>query len=438
MADWACDYSMADDTGSGLTAWANAKKTLKAVTDLAAAGDTIYVDTGTAQVITAATIYSLATGVRVIASNDKTNFPPQTLSTTGVLSSTGVSSDIRFNGIGVIYGISFQLNGSSTTTLVLGSADGSKIRLINCDLVVNIPASSTSSITIGASTTQNSEVVLENTTALFSNAGHRIVPNQSLTIIGGKYPRSGGTLPTTLFVGPLRSGIIDIFGADFSNQTTGTIFGDSVSMPSIVTVRQSKFGGATIAPAISAGSMEITLYDCASTDTHYHIAHYSHTGSTTVSTALYANDGACYNLAGDKCSWVVAGNANANRANPYVSPWIPRYNELTTAIAPEIEILRNGTTTPYTDTEVWGEWLLKTVGGSPLATLYSDFGGHLSAGADQDSGVGLSGWTGESGSAWSGKLVCPSVTPAEIGHISARVVVTGNFSVYVDPRIRGI
>jgi len=70
--------------------------------------------------------------------------------------------------------------------------------------------------------------------------------------------------------------------------------------------------------------------------------------------------------------------------------------------------------------------------------MKQDRRGLLTAAADQEDGVGLSGWTGEAGSAWSGKLSSPSsFTPAEIGDLMARIVVgKASATVYADPAVR--
>ena len=49
-------------------------------------------------------------------------------------------------------------------------------------------------------------------------------------------------------------------------------------------------------------------------------------------------------------------------------------------------------------------------------------------------------WTGENAAAWFGKLDSgAAITPAEIGHIRARVCVgEPSITVYVDPQIRGV
>ena len=57
--------------------------------------------------------------------------------------------------------------------------------------------------------------------------------------------------------------------------------------------------------------------------------------------------------------------------------------------------------------------------------------------ANLDAGAGLGSWTGEGGTAWSGKADAGSITPAESGAIRGRWVVgEPSITVYVDPQIR--
>lgn len=420
--------------------WAKAATTPLTATAAAAAGDTIYQHAETFA-IAADAAYILAAGVRWICTNDKANEPPQTLSTSGMIDGSGTSGvDIAIQG-GPAYvkGFTFKVgNGTSAGLLSFANSDLDSITLEDCFFHIN-GTSASSYCLFGGLSIIRSECRVINCSAKFGVASQGIYVGGRVWINGGIYPDSASVVPTSLFEGTTRAYGCWITGADFSNQTSGTMFAaPGAGVAPTFFLSQCKLGAATLSAALTVAGSEIYLYDCSSTDTHYQFAHYSYLGSTTISTSIYANDGAEYNLAGDKTSWVVAGNANTTRATPYYSPWFYRYNEATAAITPSIEILRDGSTTAFTDTQVYGIWSAKTAGGSPLVTFYDDYGGHLSAGTAQDNGVGLSGWTGESGTAWSGKLVCPSITPAEIGHLSGQVVVAGNYTVYVDPTIRGV
>lgn len=419
--------------------WAKAANTPLTATALAAAGDTIYMH-GEMFTIAADATYVLAAGVRWLCTNDKTNEPPLTASTAGVIDGSGTASvDIVIQGgPALIDGITFQVGASSVgTTLAVANTDGGKITLRNC-LLRYVTASPSSVMTLGlAGSNANSEVVLQNTSLKFNNAGQAANAYAHLEATDCAILASGSTVPTTLFKPGQACGSLRFAGCDFSGMTSGTVFANNAANYTRVELSQCKLGAATLNASLTVAGTEIFAYDCASGDQHYQFRHQAYNGSTTISTSIYANDGAEYDLAHDKHSWVIAGNANASRANPYISPCISRYNEGVAAVTPYLEVARNSNTTAYTDVEVWAEFMTKTAGGSPLASVNSsDYGGNLSTGTSQASGA--ASWTGAT-TPWIGKLAPASaITPAEIGHVQARVCVAGNITLYVDPQIRGL
>lgn len=419
--------------------WAKAATAPLTATALAAAGDTIYMH-GETFTIAADATYVLAAGVRWLCTNDKTNEPPLTASTAGVINGSGTASvDIAIQGgPALVDGITFQNGASSVgTTLAVANTDGSKITLRNC-LLRFVTAAPSANITLGfASSSGNSEVVLQNTSLRFNNVGQGVNVSAHLEANDSVILASGSSVPTTLFKPGQTCGLIRFGGCDFSGMSSGTVFANNASNYTRIELSQCKQGAATLNASLTSAGTEIFVYDCASGDQHYQFQHQAYNGSTTISTSIYADDGAAYDIAGTKHSWVVAGNANTSKANPYVSPWISRYNEGVAAVTPYLEVLRNSSTTAYTDVEVWAEFMAKTAGGSPISALVSsDFGGNLSGGTNQASGA--ASWTGTT-TPWVGKLSPAStITPAEIGHIQARVCVTGNLTLYVDPQIRGV
>jgi hypothetical protein len=187
-------------------------------------------------------------------------------------------------------------------------------------------------------------------------------------------------------------------------------------------------------------SVAVHLYNCTSGDQHYHLQHHDAFGSTLVDTGIYANDGASYDGT-NRCSWKIVTSAAATRNAPYVSPWVDVYHDGTSAITPYLEILRDGSATAFTDAEVWCEFSYQGTSGSTKGTSVHDRAAPRATPANQTaSSLGASDWTGENATAWFGKLSpLASFTPAEIGHIRARVCVgAASATVYVDPRIRGL
>jgi hypothetical protein len=190
------------------------------------------------------------------------------------------------------------------------------------------------------------------------------------------------------------------------------------------------------------GGVEVYVHDSAAGDDHYVFAHYNAVGETTISTSIYANDGAEYNSSGSKHSWKITTTALASYTFPYISPPISVYNEGTSAVTPRLECVRSGSATAYDNDELWTHWGFKGASGSTKATINTSdemsLGGTPAAQAT--SSLGASDWTGESGTSWFGKLEpSASITPAEIGDVFVRVFFGAPSStVYIDPQIRGL
>jgi hypothetical protein len=253
-----------------------------------------------------------------------------------------------------------------------------------------------------------------------------------------------GTLPTVLFLSSGNtSGQIMCEGVDFSALTT-TLVGSHGSVSRTCYFANCKFGSgmtvlATQTPT-NKGSARVFVFDCSSGDEHYKLEYHDAFGSLTTDVAVYANDGAQYDGT-NRCSWKIVTTANCSYYTPFVSPWIDVYNDdIATAITPYLEALRDNSTTALNDDEVWGEWAYKGTASSTKTTMVNDRKALEAAAANQDAGVGTSGWTGGTSSDWSGKLEAPaSFTPAEKGHIRARMCVgLPSATVYVDPQVRGM
>jgi hypothetical protein len=338
------------------------------------------------------------------------------------------------------YGIELQIAGAIGYDLIIGNTTKAHFELEQCKLTLLV-TSTASEIILGPSSLSTSFIKLKDCTLKFGNAGQRITMRGGMCEIAGGSIDAAGSSPSVLFVGENRVRL-HATGFDMSH-VTGTLVPNEASYFSQYIFEQCKLGsGVTVLAAQTSipnrGSAEVRLYDCAAGDQHYHIGHYDAFGSTVVETSIYANDGAQYDGT-NRCSWKIATTANCSYYTPYVSPWFGRYHSAASAITPSIEILRDGSATAYQDDEVWGEFSAKTTTGFTLATLYSDRMTLLGTPADQAAGVGVAGWTGENASAWSGKLApASSFTPAEIGHLMARVCVgEPSITVYVDPAIRG-
>lgn len=436
------------NNSDGLT-WAKAFTTFAgAVSAATGNGDTIYVDQGFTDTLSADTTYTFGNNVNVICSNDKVNEPPQTLGTMGTsnwIGNDSLNRSITLNGAYKVYfyGLTFRIAGSTTDSLLIGNSDGSHFELENCYLWQGNSASN-ARIQLGVAAVQsNTFVRLISCTIRFGGISNKAELFKYVELINTNISPDGSS-PTVPFILVSDFGFNNVVfsGCDLSH-ITGTLIGSGSVGPGFFTFINCKLGsGVTVlasqTPA-NKGSSMVWLYNCSAGDEHYHLQHHDAFGSTVIDTGIYANDGASYDGT-NRCSWKIVTSASCSYTTPYVSPWIDCYHSGTSAITPSLEIVRSGSATAYQDDEVWAEFSYQGTSGIPLATIVSDRKALLAAAADQTTGaLNASGWTGENATSWFGKLNPTSaITPAEIGHLRARIVVgEPSITVYVDPTIRG-
>lgn len=438
MTDRYVDPSVGS-SGAG-TSWGTAYKTLKEATDAAAANDTIYFSNGTADVITVNTTYTVADGVTVISTAGATN----TYAAGATISSTTFGVDIVIAGYGGFYGLTISAATSGTSTLIVAGADNNSMTFVDC--ILSVPSNGASTVTLGSvGSTINISLRTRRCKFRFGATGSSI-------LLGCKWDSDGdvfadsGSVPTTLITTFERSTTdVRMNGPDLS-AISGTLFTGNFSQAATFHLASPKLHASVtmLGTTVSLGSTDVFVYDGAydnaGTLTGKYFYHENHAGSTTISTAIYANDGLTFDGT-RRLSWVVDGKTTATLNNPYVSPWIDVYNDdIATAITPYLECVRDGSATAYTDQQVWIELAYRGTANSPAYTIVNDRSGIASSAANQTaSSLAAGDWTGEGGTAWFGKLEAPaSFTPAEVGHIRARVCVAGDNTVHVDPQVRGL
>lgn len=433
--------------------WANAATSVQTALSAATAdGDVVAIQyngvpAGDAE-FAGNTTYTVASGktVSVVASTNSgvSDVTPTPMGSANWIGNSTVARNFAFNGGEklYVYGITFRFSVNGIPTF--NAATGSQHVYDNC-LVWQESTANPTYIRVGTAGG------LDEVFTIFKNCTFYYASINTVFAIGAGGTRfinctldPAGASPTMMFGGVgSAAGFVDIEGCNLSH-ATGTLIGNIDRGTKRFVFSNTRLGsGVTVlAPQTTAPSLascEVTLYNCASDDTHYQLAHYTALGETTVSAAIYANDGAEYNSAAAKYSWKITTTAKASTYIPYESPWIHTHNETLTAITPSLEILRDGSATAYQDDEVWGEFSYQGTAGFPMAVLVNDRMTLLGTPANQATGaLSASGWTGENATAWFGKLAPnASITPAEIGPLSARVCVgEPSITVYVDPQIR--
>jgi len=433
------------DNGAG-TSWATAKQPRAAGLALATTnGDIVKIDvghTGDAE-LGSNTTYTFAANVSLICVDKDSSDALATMEETNWIGSSSANRTITLAGAFKIflYGITIRNAGGLGANFSLTSTAGQQTIAESCKFWFSGTSGHTLNIGSGSPTIEQA-VMLNNCKLKFNNAAQRISRRGSVnTQINGLTLE--GVSPTSLILDETAAGSIDFVNCDLST-ATGNLVGAMTSGGGKFTFSNCKLGIGVVPMATQTYSIiseaDVTLYNCMSGDAHYGFAHYNPLGQTEVETGIYANDGAEYNTAAAKYSWKITTTASANFYNPYVSPWLHQYHEGTSAITPYLECLRdNSSGAVFQNDEVWGEFSYQGTSGFTIGTVVNDRMALLGSPADQTaSSKGASDWTGETGTAGYFKInPTATITPAEIGNLSARVCVgEPSITVYVDPQIR--
>jgi hypothetical protein len=334
------------------------------------------------------------------------------------------------------YGLTLRVSGGTSDSMNLGQGDGSHWVHENI-YAWQGNSNAASNIIIGA-TDQQIYCKLINPTFRFGNAGQRFIASAKTEIFGGSIS-SAGTVPTTFVTnGTVDPGGATVFfeGADLSYLGSNSIVGDATTIAGIVWLSRCKLGSGFSLLAtqtnLNRSSAEVYAFDCSSGDTHGLFGYANVMGSIVSDTGIYFTSGDAAQ------SWKIVTTANCSYYTPFETPWIDVYNSTLSAMTPYFEILRDGSATAYQDDEVWAEFYAKVTSGFTISSRFADAMALAGVPANQAAGAGLGSWTGESGTAWSGKCDSGSAfTPAEVGDISGRIVVgEPSITVYLDPQIR--
>jgi hypothetical protein len=449
----------ADNTGTGLDAWANAKASLSentaagadgaiATANAAGAGPhLILVDSAHAEALTADFVSTCTQDIRILSVDRDTDTPEAG----AVVGSQATNYHVTLNGAVevYVYGVTFKLGtGASSRNFTAANSDGSHFEFESCRFenagtggpawIFGAPGASANSFASLKYCSWKANVAVTG----FSFVGRGEVVG--LTIDGA------GTAPSEfIYAQTSNAGAIWTFsGCDLSRVSTTLVRAFGTTGHSTFTFSNCAIAATTILAAattvLNRGNTEVWLFNCASGDNHFAFGHYDAFGSTVADATIYANDGAKYDST-NGVSWLITTTANCSYYTPYVSPWIDRYWSGTSAIAPYLEAVRSGSATAYNNDEVWAEVSVQATASSTKATIYSDRMALLGSPAAQTTGaLSGAGWTGENATSAFMKLGIDAnsspttVTPAEIGHLRMRVVVgkTEVTDLYVDPTIR--
>ena len=433
--------SGAGSNSSPYGTWATAAASLATAITGSAAGDVFVIDAASPGANVAAnTTWTFLGNATVIASTNTgtSTITPTTMGTATWLGHDTVSFSLTTAGAFRVYwyGVTFRTAASGLANLSMNTSDAGHFEFDTCYFWLGTVASS-SVIGFGNNTAGgNHYTVIRNSTLRLSQVAQTFRVGGAVDIFGGTL---AGTNTTALVGAQNNSTSLRFFGSDLSLNTNTLVASQSGSSAEF-SFSQCRFGAAVTVMAAQTpankSSARVSVFDCASGDTHGLFGYYDAFGNVVSNTSIFLTAGAAAQ------SWRIDTTANCSYSTPFITPTISRYHTGTAAITPSLEILRDGSTTAYNNAQVWGEFSAKTTAGSTRASFQGDQQALVdwaagTAGVAQATGLGTGAWTGGT-TPWSGKVDSgATMTPAEFGHITGRVVVGApSITVYVDPQIR--
>lgn len=416
-----------------------------AVTAASTKGDVIKVHKTHQEALGGATTYAFPNSIFVVCvDKDNSDALAEMDGTTGAIGSQTGAATITLSGEYEvsIYGMCFRLPGTTNNQINVGSTADNALMCEKCLFLITTTGNN-SFFQLGpiASNFSSRLRFVDCTFKLYNQHTPLRPRSASCEFIGCTFAWTN-TQPSRLFgAAENLTGDMSLSGCDLSSVSTNLFGTQSVGPVTYVLQNCKLASGVTILEAHTyANYLQAFLFNCTSGDEHFHVAHYNGFGETVVSSSIYANDGAEYNTTGSKYSWKIVTTAEASFIAPYVSPWIHTHNETLSAITPYLECMRdNSAGAVFQDDEVWAEFSYQGTTGFPLGVFVNDRMALLGSPADQTaSSKTASDWTGETGTPGFFKIgPASSITPAEIGPLSARVCVgEPSVTVYVDPQIR--
>lgn len=449
------DYFVADggSNTSPYDTWAKAATSLQtALTAANTNGDRVIIQynavpSGDAELSGNAT-YNLAANIEIIAaSNDGGSaFTPTPMGESNWVGNSTAGRTIIISGPYTIraYGITLRTSAAANVTIRVTSHSTSESAAAiwrDCYFWAGGTGSNAALEFQGGNVTRFPANRLINCTLRFGASNGRILVQGFLDLDGGSITTDGGS--GLGFRSVNGTGVVHWRGGDLRGVTDALVddqgagyihatFSQCALASGVLRLRAQSRAGESAA--------DVYLADCFNGDVHYGMEHHNGVGSTVVSASIYANDGASYDGT-NRFSWRIDTTAGASFYAPYRSPWLNVWHAGASAITPRLECVRDGSASAYTDAQLWSEWQAKTTNGLSLSSFYSDEAAVAATPASQTTGdLDGSGWTGEGGTAWFGKLTpTASFTPAEIGYIGARVgFAVPSATIYVDPQIRDL
>ena len=402
-----------------------------------AAGDRLLRNVTSVETVTGDTYLTLPDRSTILTINYTTNALAES-DTTQYLGNPNSTLNLYLYGNNVyIHGMAFARGGNGGRSMWFNQKGGvCAFTLSSCKILNN--SIYWDNIKFGGSSSSSCAQVLLIDCEVISNCSYnnwRIVCGAKVKLSNFKYTKIGSqTQPTALFgVGTdtLGGSTLEINNSDLSELTTN-IVENSSGASLVATISNSKIGvGCSLLSSSGlntrlAASAEVFAFNVSSADQRYHIAFQNAFGLLVCDTGISFNT----------VSWKIITTADATETFPFVTPFLDRWWTATSAITPTLEILRTDSTSALNNDDVWAEYSYQGTSGSPLGISVNNGKVLLESNAAIPTGAGTGAWTNPGGTAWSGKLVSPSITPLNPGTLRARVLVGKPLqTIYVNPSI---
>lgn len=334
----------------------------------------------------------------------------------------------------VIEGFTLRTAGTVSDSIQLHAVGAvGEMELVSCRLWTG-NTSTSSRLSIGSTTAgQVSTTIFRNCIYRFGSTSQGIALKGGARMVDfGGVIDTNGSVPSTFLQFTTNAGCTaEFIGSDLSALAgSSTFVGDASNTFPAVVCRGVTFGsGVTILATQTTTSRDtasVRLNACriGSADVS---GFYNSYGSMTSDTSVYRTGTA------GAASWKVVTTANCSALTPFYTPWLDKYNTGTSAVSLGLEVLRNDTTTAFTDAQAWVETMIRETASSIKPTFRNDRCVTGATPANQTTGVGTGSWTGVGGSAWSGRFSVGSVTPATVGPLAMRCgAAVASATFYVD------
>jgi hypothetical protein len=452
-----------NDANSGAD-WSNAKRTIAGALAVAlTTGDIIYVDSGESYTSGGAITHSVATtGIHVAilsvnrggsTTTGHSGWQVGAKETVGVSGNSFVIGSTR-SSLMYYYGVYFEGNSGVSSFNYVNfsqpSSGGTVITLKNC--TISTPGtSSNNGIIFGTMGTQRQmlkiacyDCTFRLVDAAASTRGISFICVDAL-LVNATIVFNGANKPAVLFgvtsgiIGKQEASIVNVIDSDLSGyNASGNLIDVTDFDGGSITIVNCKLSST---PSILTGTWPInsqasvTLVNTDSIDSKVRFRYQTRLGTIDQSTSVYANSGATHD--GTNVSWQITTTSNCSEAEPFICPWIEKWNASTSAQTLTLEIAHNEGASYLTDRNCWMEYEYVSNASFPQGTLGSTRNAQPFDATAVALGAGAATWTAPGTEATVKQKTSATFTAAEESLLRVRPVFAVASKVfYVDPNDR--